>query len=57
MAQPGLHDLRVHVERDVPSGPGATVGPWRQPDGTVPAFTELPDPTMLIWTGWRQLRA
>src|ERR1022692_345909 len=55
--QPGLHDRRVHVEHDVLCGIGAMAGLIAAPRGSAPVFGELPDPTTLVRTGCRQLRA
>jgi hypothetical protein len=52
-----LHDRRVHVEHDVLSGPGALAGVMAAARGSAPVCGELPDPTTLVRTGCRQLRA
>lgn len=54
---PGLHDRRVHVEHDALCGIGAVAGLIAAALGSTPVFGELPDPTALVRTGCRQLRA
>lgn len=57
MTLPGLHDRRVHVERDVLSGIGAMAGFMTAARDSAPVFGELPDPATLVRTGCRQIRA
>jgi hypothetical protein len=57
MTLPGLHDRRVHEEHDVLGGIAAMAGLIAAARDSALVFGELPDPTTLIRTGCRQLRA